>query len=105
PCKDFLDRGGAMAIIEELVHLYMMENPDLDRCLNAIIFNALGSPILVKKKEMIFEKLTLVGPVIKHLDALFPNQKTALTKVSFHGWRPADMISPLQPGQSAFPIP
>ena len=56
-CKDFLDRGGLMALVEDILHDYWLNKQNDLKALEERLYNILGAPILVKKKEIIEHRL------------------------------------------------
>lgn len=94
PCKDFLDRGGNMALVEDLVHYYMIEeNPD-SKDLERTLMTTQGAPLLVKKKQVLSHRLAPGLRVADRLAHLPAQKKEALREVRFGGWRVAAVVHP-----------
>jgi len=94
PCKDFLDRGGLMAFVEERLHDYMIGCQDDPGRLDECIVNTIGPPILVKKMEMIPERLEQAAHVDAFLNAFVkdPTNLQNLRAYDFGGWKPAAIV-------------
>jgi hypothetical protein len=77
-CKDFLDRGGCMALIEERLHDFMLEQENDLKLQQKRLVNTLAPAILVKKTNVIQARLKLALTVDKHLCSLSKEQKKLL---------------------------
>lgn len=104
PCKDFLDRGGAMALIEEvLLAGFLKEELITKQQLEWILVNSLASPILVKKQDMIPSRLQFALQVLEHLNQLSIEQKKELKNLHFDGWKFDELTVRCIQGQEALP--
>lgn len=63
PCKDYLDRGGATALIESMVLALILGKLDDPNWMATEMANVIGPAIAVKKKEVITKRLQLAEPV------------------------------------------
>ncbi|MCC5832682.1 MAG: OmpH family outer membrane protein [Chlamydiales bacterium] len=105
PCKDFLDRGGNMAFVEDrLIHYMLGEEKDPERMKEAL-YNLLGPPIHVKKKEAI-ERRILPGIHVERLLASMNDErreKLANYRFGKDKWRVKGIKIPKLKGQSGMP--
>jgi len=76
-CKDDLDRGGMTKLFELILHLFWMGKENEDSYLKDILYNILGAPIAVKKKEMIEHRLIPGLRAINHVRDHFKNSPRA----------------------------
>lgn len=84
PCKDFLDRGGNMALIEDMVHYYMAnENPSPED-LKHTLYTTLGTPILVKKTQVVEHHIERGLKIVDLLATLSAEKKGQLRAHRFH---------------------
>jgi hypothetical protein len=83
PCKDFLDRGGNMALVEDFIHYHMAKNAPTKEDLQHTLYTTLGAAIDVKKKEVIEKRLEIGLKIVEDLAKLNESQKTALQEYRF----------------------
>lgn len=102
PCKDHLDRGGNQAFVEDRLLHYMLGQQDNPQRMEEALYNLLGPPILVKKKEAIPRRI-LPGMKVEQLLRAMPSYER-LRNYQFGGeWKIADIKIPRVPGQSGVP--
>ena len=104
PCKDFLDRGGNQAFVEDRLLHYILDQQDNPQRMEEALYNLLGPPILVKKKEAIPRRI-LPGMKVEQLLKGMPSY-APLRGYRFggeQGWRVTDVTTPRVPGQSGAP--
>lgn len=93
PCKDFLDRGGMMAMLENIVHLVMSRETVSSEDLDGVLYNALGAAILVKKIGVIEERFRPGLAVVKRLSELPAPRREQLKASQFMGdWQVTDAL-------------
>ncbi|MBI3211555.1 MAG: hypothetical protein HYZ47_02585 [Simkania negevensis] len=93
PCKDFLDRGGMMAMLENIVHLVMSKETVSSEDLDGVLYNALGAAILVKKIGVIEERFRPGLAVVKRLSELPGPQQGQLKALRFmEDWQVTDAL-------------
>lgn len=85
PCKDFLDRGGNMAMVEDFVHYHMAGRGPSSEDLQHTLYTTLGAPILVKKKQVIEHRVERGLEMVEDLSKLSPDQEKKLREYRFHG--------------------
>lgn len=86
-CKDFLDRGGCMALVEDRLHDYWLGQENNSQVLEERLVNILAPPILVKKKHVLVERLHPALVVDQFLFNLPEAQKKAWRDCCFEGWK------------------
>ncbi|MFY7843147.1 MAG: hypothetical protein ACOVOR_03935 [Rhabdochlamydiaceae bacterium] len=89
-CKDFLDRGGVMALIEDVLQDYILGNQDKEERIKENFYNILGPPILVKKQAVIQHRLMDGVMVISYLDECFHNDKDRYNKIKGYNFGKID---------------
>ena len=72
-CKDFLDRGGIVALVQASVSAMLTGRFDDDRWMEEQIRHTLGPPPLVKRQEMIVKKLDVFKTLYPRLRAIYRN--------------------------------
>lgn len=105
PCKDFLDRGGNQGFVEDrLMHYMLGIEADPER-MEETLYNLLGPPILVKKKEAIERRIVPGMHVERLLAAMDPKGRERLSQYTFgkEGWKPVGVETPKMKGQSGMP--
>lgn len=85
PCKDFLDRGGNMAMVEDFVHYHMADQSPSTEDLEHTLYTTLGAPILVKKKQVIEHRIERGLDMVSDLSQMNAKQAEALQAHRFHG--------------------
>lgn len=85
PCKDFLDRGGNMAMVEDFVHYHMAGDGPSHEDLEHTLYTTLGAPILVKKKQVIESRVERGLEIVEDLSKLSPDQAKKLQEYRFQG--------------------
>ncbi len=100
PCKDFLDRGGAQALVDEMLFLYMLREENNPTRLDEVRVNTLGPPILIKKIGVIEHRLTPGLSVLRRLQRMGEEERERLSSYRFAGWKVVGMEVP-KPKQSA----
>lgn len=103
PCKDFLDRGGCMALVEERLHDYLIDKQSEERKAERreeVVTNTIAPPILVKKMEMIPERLEQGSAVDQFLYKFSQSEENmkALRAYNF-GMKPLDILVEKREGQ------
>ncbi|WP_420422542.1 hypothetical protein [Simkania sp.] len=101
-CKDKLDRGGNEAKNEDETSYYMIGNPK-DEWFENTLYQLLGPPILVKKKEAIPRRLKPGLALSEFLRNMTPEQKQAMQDMNFLGWKIKEVQVSKRPEQGAFP--
>ncbi|MCB1075520.1 MAG: hypothetical protein KDK59_08315, partial [Simkania sp.] len=101
-CKDKLDRGGNEAKNEDETSYYMIGNPQ-DEWFEDTLYQLLGPPILVKKKEAISSRLEPGLALSQFLKNMSEEQKFAMRNMDFLGWKIEEVKVPKRSDQSAFP--
>ncbi len=86
PCKDFLDRGGNMAMVEDFVHYHMTEDGPTNKDRDHTLYTSLGTPVLVKKKEAILNRFIDGLRLVEKLERR-EHDKRALKGSRFHNWQ------------------
>ncbi|MGA8163639.1 MAG: hypothetical protein WB791_01275 [Waddliaceae bacterium] len=107
-CKDFLDRGGNMAMLETILHLYWMHQENDPSKLEDIFYNILGAAIAVKKKEVIVHRVEPGFAAMEHVRSLFessPQCREGFDRVCFGKgrWKVHGMEVAKHEGQAACP--
>jgi len=104
-CKDKLDRGGNEAKNEDEIAYHMIG--DLrDERFEETLYQLLGPPILVKKKEAIPRRLKPGLALSQFLHSMPPEKKLAMrefAKEFFSGWQMKEVRVGKRKGQKAFP--
>ncbi len=107
PCKDFLDRGGNQALVEDRLGHYMLGEEANPERMEEALYNLLGPPILVKKKEAIVARILPGLEVEKRLARLSkdPAWKAKLAAYTFGDgkWKLARLEVPKLLDQSGIP--
>lgn len=105
PCKDFLDRGGIQGFVEDRLLHYMLGVEDDPEKMEEALYNLLGPPILVKKKEAIERRIIPGMNVERILASMSEESRRRLAAYTFgpEKWKPADMEIPKLKGQSGMP--
>ncbi|MCP5505782.1 MAG: hypothetical protein H7A38_02740 [Chlamydiales bacterium] len=85
PCKDFLDRGGNMAMVEDFVHYHMAGAGPSREDLEHTLYTTLGAPILVKKKQVIEGRVERGLEIVEDLSRLSADQRGKLQEYRFQG--------------------
>ncbi|CCB89313.1 hypothetical protein [Simkania negevensis] len=101
-CKDKLDRGGNEAKNEDETSYYMIGNPQ-DEWFEDTLYQLLGPPILVKKKEAITSRLEPGLALSQFLKNMSEEQKLAMRNMDFLGWKIEEVKVLKRSDQSAFP--
>ncbi len=106
PCKDFLDRGGNQAFVEDRLIDYMLGIETNLKRMEETLYNLLGPPILVKKKEAITSRIIPGMNVEKLLASMPPEARKRLSSYTFgdRKWRVTSQRVPKEKGQSAAPL-
>ena len=81
-CKDFLDRAGNQAMVEDVVHYNMTPDGLSPTDLESTFNNTAGPPIFVKKTKLVWRRLVDGLRIITKL-AESPEKKAYLKTVSF----------------------
>ncbi len=105
PCKDFLDRGGNQAFVEDRLLHYMLRQEGDRKRLEEALFNLIGPPILVKKKEAIPRRIIPGMKVEQLLKQLSPDARERLSEYTFGeaGWKIDTLHTPRVRGQKGMP--
>ncbi|CCB88877.1 hypothetical protein [Simkania negevensis] len=104
-CKDKLDRGGNEAKNEDEIAYYMIGDLT-DVRFEETLYQLLGPPILVKKKEAIPKRLQpglAMSQFLYGLPGKKKDQMKQLGKQLFEGWEMKDVVVQKRKGQKAFP--
>ncbi|MFC2049153.1 hypothetical protein ACFLR2_00565, partial [Chlamydiota bacterium] len=105
PCKDFLDRGGNQGFVEDRLEHYMMGEEASVARMEEAMYNLLGPPILVKKKEAIPRRI-IPGMQVEQILASMDGparEKLAAYRFGERQWRIVGLHTPREPDQSAMP--
>lgn len=89
-CKDNLDRGGAQALLELVIHSIITKKTEDQDQLKDIVNNILGAPIIVKQKEMISSRLNPIIEAIEHIIKT-PGILENLSSYEFGRYAPTDI--------------
>lgn len=102
-CKDFLDRGGAMALVEERMHDYWAGKEGDPQILEERLVNTIAPAILVKKIGVIDKRLQPALVVDKLLFNMSAADKKALREYRFPGgWHCTGIEIPKHPNQTGW---
>jgi len=101
-CKDKLDRGGNEAKNEDETSYYMIGNPK-DEWFEETLYQLLGPPILVKKKEAIPRRLKPGLALSQFLRDMSHKKKQLMGSIDFSRWKMHEVQVPKHSDQAAFP--
>lgn len=106
-CKDFLDRGGIVALTHSSIMAMITGQFHKKQWMDGQIRHVCGPPLLVKRQEMIPKKLAIYGPLHARLARIYTEEGEALGKVRAHKfagkWSLTKHELALRPNQKAFP--